>query len=35
VLRGGRWFDIPGEVALQGTPVTLTVREARARLDTH
>lgn len=31
-VGGGEWFDIPGQVDLQGTPVTLTVREARARL---
>lgn len=29
-----QWFDIPGEVDLEGTPVTLTVREAKARLYT-
>ncbi|NHI20647.1 hypothetical protein H9L10_07405 [Phycicoccus endophyticus] len=34
-VGGGAWVDIPGEVALQGTPVTLTVREATARLYTH
>lgn len=30
----GTWLDIPGEVALRGAPVTLTVREARSRLYT-
>ena len=33
-VGGSEWFDIPGEVDLAGTPVTLTVREARARLYT-
>jgi hypothetical protein len=33
-VGGSEWFDIPGEVPLQGPPVTLTVREARARLYT-
>lgn len=33
-MGGSEWFDIPGEVALQGTRVTLTVREAKARLYT-
>jgi hypothetical protein len=33
-VGGSEWFDIPGEVALQGTPVTLSVREAKARLYT-
>ena len=33
-VGGSEWFDIPGEVDLEGTPVTLTVREARARLYT-
>ncbi|MBR7744384.1 hypothetical protein KC207_13905 [Phycicoccus sp. BSK3Z-2] len=31
-VGGSGWIDIPGEVALDGDPVTLTVREARARL---
>ena len=31
-VGGSGWIDIPGEVDLQGTPVTLTVREARSRL---
>ena len=31
-VAGSDWVDIPGEVALQGEPVTLTVREARSRL---
>ncbi|MGL4178648.1 MAG: hypothetical protein ACRCSN_21535 [Dermatophilaceae bacterium] len=26
------WVDIPGEVVIRGTPVTLTIKEARARL---
>jgi hypothetical protein len=34
-VGGGQWFDIPGQVDLEGTPVTLTVREARSRLYTH
>lgn len=33
-VAGSGWIDIPGEVDLQGTPVTLTVREARSRLYT-
>ena len=33
-VGGSQWFDIPGDVDLQGTPVTLTVREATARLYT-
>ena len=33
-VGGSEWFDIPGEVDLVGTPVTLTVREATARLYT-
>lgn len=33
-VGGSDWFDIPGEVDLTGTPVTLTVREATARLYT-
>jgi hypothetical protein len=31
-VSGSDWFDIPGEVDLEGTTVTLDVREARARL---
>lgn len=31
-VGGSGWIDIPGTVELQGTPVTLTVREAKARL---
>lgn len=34
-VGGSQWFDIPGEVDLQGAPVTLTVREAESRLYTH
>ena len=34
-VGGSQWFDIPGDVDLRGTPVTLTVREATARLYTH
>ncbi len=34
-VGGSEWFDIPGDVGLQGTPVTLTVREARSKLYTH
>ena len=33
-VGGSQWFDIPGEVDLRGEPVTLTVREAKARLYT-
>lgn len=33
-VGGSGWIDIPGEVDLQGAPVTLTVREAKARLYT-
>ena len=33
-VGGSQWFDIPGQVDLQGTPVVLTVREAKARLYT-
>ena len=33
-VGGSEWFDIPGEVELQGAPVTLTVREAKSRLYT-
>ena len=33
-VAGSEWFDIPGEVDLEGPPVTLTVREAKARLYT-
>ena len=33
-VGGSQWFDIPGEVDLRGTPVTLSVREAKARLYT-
>ncbi len=31
-VSGSDWFDIPGQVDLQGTPVSLDVREATARL---
>ncbi|WP_147064279.1 hypothetical protein [Knoellia locipacati] len=31
-LQGGAWMTIPDTVTVQGTPVTLTVREAKARL---
>ncbi|GGB76046.1 hypothetical protein N798_13195 [Knoellia flava TL1] len=31
-LEGGSWVTIPDTVTVQGTPVTLTVREAKARL---
>jgi len=34
-VGGSAWFDIPGTVDLEGTPVTLTVREATSRLYTH
>lgn len=33
-VGGSQWFDIPGQVDLQGTSVTLTVREATSRLYT-
>ena len=33
-VGGSEWFDIPGEVDLEGAPVTLTVREAKSRLYT-
>ena len=33
-VGGSQWFDIPGDVDLQGAPVTLTVREATSRLYT-
>ncbi len=31
-VGGSGWIDIPGEVPLTGTPVTLTVREAKSHL---
>ncbi|CAN7205479.1 hypothetical protein [Knoellia sp. LjRoot47] len=31
-LQGGAWMTIPDTVTVQGTPITLTVREAKARL---
>ncbi|KGN32145.1 hypothetical protein N802_11230 [Knoellia sinensis KCTC 19936] len=31
-LEGGPWMTIPDTVTVQGTPATLTVREAKARL---
>ena len=34
-VGGSEWFDIPGEVDLTGTPVTLTVAEAKSRLVTN
>ena len=34
-VGGSDWFDIPGEVDLTGTPVTLTVSEAKSRLVTN
>ncbi|MBM6403671.1 hypothetical protein JQN72_05370 [Phycicoccus sp. CSK15P-2] len=33
-VGGSGWIDIPGEVDLEGAPVTLTVREAKSRLYT-
>lgn len=33
-VGGSGWIDIPGEVIVRGTPTTLTVREARSRLNT-
>ncbi len=34
-VGGSGWIDIPGQVALPGEPVTLSVREARSRLYTN
>ena len=34
-VGGSDWFDIPGEVDLTGTAVTLTVAEAKSRLVTN
>ena len=34
-VGGSDWFDIPGEVDLTGTTVTLTVAEAKSRLVTN
>ena len=34
-VGGSEWFDIPGEVDLTGTTVTLTVAEAKSRLVTN
>lgn len=31
-IEGGQWMTIPGTVTVEGTPVTLEVREAKARL---
>lgn len=33
-VNGGEWIDIPGDVTIQGTPETLTVKTAKARLYT-
>jgi hypothetical protein len=33
-VGGSQWFDIPGEVDLRGSPVSLTIREAQSRLYT-
>ena len=33
-VNGGEWIDIPGEVTIQGTPETLQVKTAKARLYT-
>ena len=34
-VNGGTWITIPGEVTIQGTPETLQVKTAKARLVTH
>lgn len=34
-VNGGQWIDIPGDVTIQGTPETLTVKTAHARLVAH
>ena len=34
-VNGGEWIDIHGDVTIQGTPETLTVKTAKARLVTH
>jgi hypothetical protein len=34
-VNGGEWIDIPGDVTIQGTPETLQVKTAKARLVTH
>ena len=34
-VGGSQWFEIPGDVELPGTPVTLIVREATSRLYTN
>lgn len=33
-VNGGEWIDIPGDVRIQGTPETLQVKTAKARLYT-
>lgn len=33
-IAGGEWVDIPGDVTIAGTPVTLTVATAQSRLVT-
>jgi hypothetical protein len=33
-VNGGEWIDIPGDVTIQGTPETVTVKTAKARLVT-
>ena len=34
-VNGGEWIDIPGDVTIRGTPETLQVKTAKARLVTH
>ncbi len=34
-VNGGAWITIPGDVTIQGTPETLAVKTAHARLVTH
>jgi hypothetical protein len=34
-VNGGAWITIPGDLTIQGTPETLQVKTARARLVTH
>jgi hypothetical protein len=34
-VNGGTWITIPGDVTIRGTPETLTVRTAKARLVTN
>ena len=34
-MNGGTWITIPGDLTIQGTPETLQVKTAKARLVTH